>query len=35
MIRIISEGIPIGSFQNKKDAQDALQYIDLGFIKED
>jgi len=35
MIKIICEGIPIGFFSSKEDAQEALKYIKSGFIKEE
>ena len=31
---IISEGIPVGFFPTMQEAQDAMQYVKRGFVKE-
>ena len=31
---IVIEGIPVGFFQTKQEAQDAMQYVKRGIVKE-
>lgn len=35
MFKLISEGIPIGFFQERKDAENGLKYVESGFIVEE